>query len=79
MQSVIQIILSNLYLIGVLSLMTLGVTLTYKTAKIVNFAQAITSTVGIFIAAYLASRLGGESLALTIDRNRLVFRHRLAF
>ncbi len=60
LQSIIQIILSNLYLIGVLSLMTLGVTLTYKTAKIVNFSQAITSTMGIFIAAYLASRLGAN-------------------
>lgn len=50
---VFQLILNNLYLIGVLALSTLGITLTYKTANATNFAQAITSVVGAYMAGLL--------------------------
>ena len=42
---VFQLILNNLYLIGVLALSTMGITLTYKTTNVANFSQAITSTI----------------------------------
>ena len=60
MQSVIQIILNNLYLVGAMALTTTGIALTYKTAKMVNFAQAITATAGVFTAAAVVSRMGGS-------------------
>lgn len=50
---VFQLILNNLYLIGVLALSTLGITLTYKTANATNFAQAITSVIGAYMAGLL--------------------------
>ena len=53
-----QIFLSTLPTIGVLSLSTLGITLTFRTAGVANFAQGITATVGAFIAAYLWMRMG---------------------
>jgi len=57
MADMFQVILHNLFLIGVLSLSTLGITLTFKTANTANFAQAIMSTVGAFSFAYLLTRL----------------------
>lgn len=53
-----QLILSNFYLIGVLALSTTGVTLTFKTANSVNFAQAITSTVGAYMAGLMVRDYG---------------------
>ena len=57
MADVFQIILHNLFLIGVLSLSTLGITLTFKTANTANFAQGIMATVGAFSFAYLLTRM----------------------
>jgi len=56
--SLFQIFLSTLPIIGVLSLSTLGITLTFRTAGVANFAQGITATVGAFIAAYMWMRMG---------------------
>ena len=53
-----QIFLHNLFLVGVLALSTMGITLTFKTAGVANFAQGITATVGAFIAAYMFTRSG---------------------
>lgn len=58
MASLFQIFLNSLFLIGVLSLSTLGITLTYKTASVANFAQGITATVGAFTAAFMLVRGG---------------------
>lgn len=60
MQSIIQIILSNLYMVGLLALTTMGLTITYKTANLTNFAQAITSTLGVYLAAYITMTLGAN-------------------
>lgn len=57
---VFQLILNNLYLIGVLALSTMGITLTYKTANATNFAQAITSTIGAYMAGLLVRDYGGN-------------------
>jgi len=56
--SIIQILLNNLYLVGVLALTTLGIALTFKTASVTNFAQSITATMGAYTAAYLYMRMG---------------------
>lgn len=53
-----QIFLNSLFLIGVLSLSTMGITLTFKTAGVANFAQGIIATVGAFTAAWLFMRSG---------------------
>ena len=58
MESVIQVLLNTLFLIGVLSLSTLGITLTYKAANVANFAQSIVATVGAFTGAWLFMRAG---------------------
>ena len=57
---IFQLILNNLYLIGVLALSTMGITLTFKTANATNFAQAITSTVGAYTAGLLVRDYGGN-------------------
>ena len=53
-----QILINNLHIIGILSLSTLGITLTFKTAGVANFAQGITATVGAFVASYMWMRQG---------------------
>lgn len=53
-----QLILNNLYLIGVLALSTMGITLTYKTTNVANFSQAITSTIGAYMAGLMVRDLG---------------------
>ena len=58
MTSVIQILLHSLTDIGILALFTLGITLTFKTAGVANFAQGIVATLGAFIAAYMLTRAG---------------------
>ena len=58
MSSVIQILLNNLFMVGVMMLSTMGITLTYKTANVANFAQGIMATVGAFVAAYMFMRMG---------------------
>lgn len=50
---VFQLILSNFHLIGVLALSTMGITLTYKTTNVTNFAQATTSVIGAYMAGLL--------------------------
>lgn len=55
---IIQLILSNFHLIGILALSTMGLTLTFKTANVANFAQAITSTIGAYMAAMLVRDFG---------------------
>lgn len=55
---VLQLILNNLYLIGVLALSTMGITLTYKTTNVANFSQAITSTIGAYMAGLLVRDFG---------------------
>ena len=53
-----QIFLNSLFLIGVLSLSTMGITLTFKTAGVANFAQGIVATFGAFTAAWMFMRAG---------------------
>jgi len=53
-----QIFLNSLFLIGVLALSTMGITLTFKTAGVANFAQGIVATVGAFTAAFMFMRAG---------------------
>jgi len=60
---IIQLILNNLYLIGVLALSTMGITLTLKTTNTTNFAQATTSVVGAFTAGFFVRDLGTSSWA----------------
>ncbi|MDD6160413.1 MAG: branched-chain amino acid ABC transporter permease [Oscillospiraceae bacterium] len=55
-----QLILNNLYLIGVLALSTMGIALTFKTANATNFAQATTSTVGAYMAGWLVRDLSAN-------------------
>ncbi|MDR1692727.1 MAG: branched-chain amino acid ABC transporter permease [Oscillospiraceae bacterium] len=55
---IVQLIISNFHLIGVLALTTLGLTLTFKTANVANFAQAITSTIGAYVAGALLRDFG---------------------
>ena len=55
---VFQLILNNLYFIGVLALSTMGITLTYKTTNVANFSQAITSTIGAYMAGLLVRDFG---------------------
>lgn len=55
---VFQLILNNLYLIGVLALSTMGITLTYKTTNVANFSQATTSTIGAYMAGLLVRDFG---------------------
>jgi branched-chain amino acid transport system permease protein len=49
----VQIFLNNLHTIGILALMTLGLTLTVKTANVTNFSQSIVSTFGAYGAAWI--------------------------
>ena len=58
MASMFQILLNSLFLIGVLSLSTMGITLTFKTAGVANFAQGIVATFGAFTAAWMFMRAG---------------------
>lgn len=58
MASMFQIFLNSLFLIGVLALSTMGITLTFKTAGVANFAQGIVATVGAFTAAFMFMRAG---------------------
>jgi len=55
---ILQILLNNLFTVGVLMLTTLGIALTYKSATVANFAQQSVATVGAFLAAYLFMRQG---------------------
>ena len=55
---ILQLVLSNFHLIGVLALFVLGVTLTYRTTNVVNFSQAITATIGAYMAGLLGRDFG---------------------
>lgn len=58
LQSIIQTILSNLHLAGILALATMGILLVFKTSFTTNFAQGMMATIGVFTAAVLSTRLG---------------------
>lgn len=58
LQSIIQTILSNLHLAGILALATMGILLVFKTSFTTNFAQGMMATIGVFTAAILSTRLG---------------------
>jgi len=66
MEKILQLILNNIYMIGVLALTTMGITLTYKTVNVTNFAQAMTSVVGAFTAAWLCRDLGASIWVATV-------------
>ena len=58
MGSVIQILLHNLFMVGVMALSTLGITLTYRAANVANFAQSVLATGGAFTAAWMFRQWG---------------------
>jgi branched-chain amino acid transport system permease protein len=62
---VLQLVLNSLFQVGVLALTTMGMTLTFKTVSVANFAQAITSTVGAFMAAFLLRDAGFNAWTAT--------------
>ncbi|MDR1693247.1 MAG: branched-chain amino acid ABC transporter permease [Oscillospiraceae bacterium] len=61
----LQLVLNSLFQVGVLALTTMGMTLTFKTVSVANFAQAITSTVGAFMAAFLLRDAGFNAWTAT--------------
>lgn len=65
MANVLQLVLNSLFQVGVLALTTMGMTLTFKTVSVANFAQAITSTVGAFMAAFLLRDAGFNAWTAT--------------
>ena len=58
LDSIIQTILSNLHLAGILALATMGITLIFKTSITTNFAQGMMATVGVFTASLLSNKMG---------------------
>ncbi len=58
LQSIIQTILSNLHLVGILALATMGIMLVFKTSFTTNFAQGMMATIGVFTAATLITKFG---------------------
>lgn len=58
LQSVVQTILSNLHLAGILALATMGIMLVFKTSFTTNFAQGMMATIGVFTAATFVTKLG---------------------
>ena len=73
MADILQLILNNIYLIGILALSTLGITLTFKTVNVANFSQSITSTVGAYAAAFLMRELGAGVWLSTVGGVALSF------
>ncbi len=61
-QSIIQTILSNLHLAGILALATTGIMLVFKTSYTTNFAQGSMAAVGVFTSASLITKLGMHPL-----------------
>ena len=53
-------------MVGLLALTTMGLTIAYKTANLTNFAQAITSTLGVYLAAYITINLGANVWVATL-------------
>lgn len=62
LQSIIQTILSNLHLAGILALATMGIMLVFKTSFTTNFAQGMMATIGVFTAATLITKFGVNRL-----------------
>ncbi len=58
LQSIIQTVLSNLHLAGILALATMGILLVFKTSFTTNFAQGMMATIGVFTAAILTTKFG---------------------
>lgn len=56
LQTVLQTILSNIHLAGVLVLATTGIMLVFRTSFTTNFAQGMMAIVGVFTAATLITR-----------------------
>ncbi|MBN2878464.1 MAG: branched-chain amino acid ABC transporter permease [Clostridia bacterium] len=58
LQTILQTILSNAHLAGVLVLATTGIMLVFRTSFTTNFAQGMMATVGVFTTAALTSKMG---------------------
>ncbi len=58
MQTIVQTILSNVHLAGVLVLATAGIMLVFRTSFTTNFAQGMMAMVGVFTSALLITKLG---------------------
>lgn len=56
MQTIIQTILSNAHLAGILVLATTGIMLVFRTSFTTNFAQGMMAMVGVFTAALLITK-----------------------
>jgi branched-chain amino acid transport system permease protein len=58
LQTVLQTILSNAHLAGVLVLATTGIMLVFRTSFTTNFAQGMMAMIGVFTTAMLVTKLG---------------------
>jgi branched-chain amino acid transport system permease protein len=58
LQTILQTILSNAHLAGVLVLATTGIMLVFRTSFTTNFAQGMMAMVGVFTTASLVTKLG---------------------
>ncbi len=58
LRTILQTILSNAHLAGILVLATTGIMLVFRTSFTTNFAQGMMAMVGVFTAAMLMTKLG---------------------
>ncbi len=58
LQTILQTILSNAHLSGILVLATIGIMLVFRTSFTTNFAQGMMAMVGVFVTVTLVSKLG---------------------
>ena len=58
LQTILQTILSNAHLAGILVLATTGIMLVFRTSFTTNFAQGMMATVGIFTTVALTDKMG---------------------
>jgi len=58
LQTILQTILSNAHLSGILVLATIGIMLVFRTSFTTNFAQGMMAMVGVFVTVMLVSKLG---------------------
>lgn len=57
-QTIIQTILSNAHIAGILVLATTGIMLVFRTSFTTNFAQGMMAMVGVFVAVSLIAKMG---------------------
>lgn len=57
-QTIIQTILSNAHIAGILVLATTGIMLVFRTSFTTNFAQGMMAMVGVFVAVSLITKMG---------------------